>query len=64
MSAPSNSPGLRMLASDASGWCEPGSDVCAVPGAESPVSAESTPPGLGRNGIDEHARVGERSDGD
>lgn len=64
MSDPSTSPGLRVLASNASGRCEPGSDTCAVPGTESPVSAEGTPPGPGPDGIDENARVGERSDAD
>lgn len=59
----SASSGLRMIASDASGWCEPGSDVCAV-GAGSPAGAEGTPPGPGPADIDEQARVGERSDGD
>lgn len=33
-------PALRVLESHASSWCEPDSDVCAVPGAASPVSAE------------------------
>ena len=40
MSGNDNRPALRVLESDASGWCEPDSDVCAVPGAASPVGAD------------------------
>lgn len=52
MSGPETRHRLRVLESEASGWCEPDRDVCAVPGAESPVRAVQREPG----GIDEDAR--------
>jgi hypothetical protein len=54
MSVPETRHSLRVLESDASGWCEPDSDVCAMPGAGSPVSAVQRETG----GIDEDARGG------